>query len=29
VATLGITSDFWDKVFRTRIPAPERDRLLP
>lgn len=25
----GITSDFWDKVFSTRIPAPERDRLLP
>jgi sterol desaturase/sphingolipid hydroxylase (fatty acid hydroxylase superfamily) len=25
----GITSDFWDKVFGTRIPAPQRDRLLP
>jgi len=25
----GITSDLWDKVFRTRIPAPTRDRLLP
>jgi sterol desaturase/sphingolipid hydroxylase (fatty acid hydroxylase superfamily) len=25
----GITSDFWDKVFGTRIPAPERDRLSP
>lgn len=24
----GITSDFWDKVFGTRIPAPERDRLM-
>ena len=24
----GITSDLWDKVFRTRIPAPTRDRLL-
>jgi sterol desaturase/sphingolipid hydroxylase (fatty acid hydroxylase superfamily) len=25
----GITSDFWDKVFGTRIPAPQRQRLLP
>jgi len=25
----GITSDFWDRVFGTRIPAPQRDRLLP
>jgi sterol desaturase/sphingolipid hydroxylase (fatty acid hydroxylase superfamily) len=25
----GITSAFWDKVFGTRIPAPQRDRLLP
>ena len=25
----GITSDFWDKVFGTRIPAPQRERLLP
>jgi sterol desaturase/sphingolipid hydroxylase (fatty acid hydroxylase superfamily) len=25
----GITSDFWDKVLGTRIPAPQRDRLLP
>jgi sterol desaturase/sphingolipid hydroxylase (fatty acid hydroxylase superfamily) len=25
----GITSDFWDKVFGTRIPVPQRDRLLP
>jgi sterol desaturase/sphingolipid hydroxylase (fatty acid hydroxylase superfamily) len=25
----GITSDFWDKVFGTRIRAPHRDRLLP
>lgn len=25
----GITSDFWDKVFGTRIPSPQRDRLLP
>jgi sterol desaturase/sphingolipid hydroxylase (fatty acid hydroxylase superfamily) len=25
----GVTSDFWDKVFGTRIPAPQRDRLLP
>jgi sterol desaturase/sphingolipid hydroxylase (fatty acid hydroxylase superfamily) len=25
----GITSDFWDKVFGTRIPLPERDRLGP
>jgi 4-hydroxysphinganine ceramide fatty acyl 2-hydroxylase len=25
----GITSDLWDKVFGTRIPAPQRDRLLP
>jgi 4-hydroxysphinganine ceramide fatty acyl 2-hydroxylase len=25
----GITSDFWDRVFRTRIPVPQRDRLLP
>jgi sterol desaturase/sphingolipid hydroxylase (fatty acid hydroxylase superfamily) len=25
----GITSDFWDKVFGTRIPAPQRSRLLP
>ena len=23
----GITSDFWDKVFGTRIPAPARQRL--
>jgi sterol desaturase/sphingolipid hydroxylase (fatty acid hydroxylase superfamily) len=25
----GITSDFWDRVFGTRIPAPQRDRLRP
>jgi sterol desaturase/sphingolipid hydroxylase (fatty acid hydroxylase superfamily) len=25
----GVTSDLWDKVFGTRIPAPQRDRLLP
>ena len=25
----GITSDFWDKVFGTRIPAPQRAQLLP
>jgi len=25
----GITSDFWDRVFRTRIPSPHRERLLP
>lgn len=25
----GITSDFWDKVFGTRIPLPQRERLLP
>jgi sterol desaturase/sphingolipid hydroxylase (fatty acid hydroxylase superfamily) len=25
----GVTSDFWDRVFGTRIPAPQRDRLLP
>lgn len=25
----GITSDFWDKVFGTRIPLPQRDKLLP
>jgi hypothetical protein len=25
----GITSDFWDKVFGTRIPAPQRQRLVP
>jgi sterol desaturase/sphingolipid hydroxylase (fatty acid hydroxylase superfamily) len=25
----GVTSDFWDKVFGTRIPAPQRGRLLP
>jgi 4-hydroxysphinganine ceramide fatty acyl 2-hydroxylase len=25
----GITSDFWDRVFGTRIPAPQRNRLLP
>jgi len=25
----GITSDLWDKVFGTRIPAPQRQRLLP
>ncbi len=25
----GITSDFWDKVFGTRIPLPQRDRLGP
>jgi len=25
----GITSDFWDRVFGTRIPAPQRARLLP
>ena len=25
----GITSDVWDRVFGTRIPAPQRDRLLP
>jgi sterol desaturase/sphingolipid hydroxylase (fatty acid hydroxylase superfamily) len=25
----GITSDFWDKVFGTRIPAAERERLGP
>jgi sterol desaturase/sphingolipid hydroxylase (fatty acid hydroxylase superfamily) len=25
----GITSDLWDKVFRTRIPVPIRDQLLP
>ena len=24
----GITSDFWDRVFGTRIPTPQRDRLL-
>jgi len=25
----GVTSDLWDKVFGTRIPVPERGRLLP
>jgi 4-hydroxysphinganine ceramide fatty acyl 2-hydroxylase len=25
----GITSDFWDRVFGTRIPLPQRERLLP
>lgn len=25
----GITSDFWDWVFGTRIPLPQRRRLLP
>ena len=25
----GITSDFWDKVFGTRIPEPQRQLLLP
>jgi sterol desaturase/sphingolipid hydroxylase (fatty acid hydroxylase superfamily) len=25
----GITNDFWDRVFRTRIPLPDRERLLP
>jgi sterol desaturase/sphingolipid hydroxylase (fatty acid hydroxylase superfamily) len=25
----GVTSDLWDKVFGTRIPAPQRGRLLP
>jgi sterol desaturase/sphingolipid hydroxylase (fatty acid hydroxylase superfamily) len=25
----GVTSDLWDKVFGTRIPAPQRSRLLP
>ncbi len=28
-AAYGITSDFWDKVFGTRIPAPQRDWLVP
>jgi 4-hydroxysphinganine ceramide fatty acyl 2-hydroxylase len=25
----GVTSGFWDGVFGTRIPAPQRERLLP
>ena len=25
----GVTSGFWDTVFATRIPAPQRDWLLP
>ncbi len=25
----GITSDFWDLVFRTRIPSAQRQKLLP
>jgi sterol desaturase/sphingolipid hydroxylase (fatty acid hydroxylase superfamily) len=25
----GVTSDFWDRVFATRIPLPQRERLRP